>query len=200
MLDLLQRLIAAGRRSTNVGGIGGIKRSAAPWSIAGSTDAFRLAVQTMSKSATHPTDAAPVIRCGKNGPELVEMKWGLRPRNGGEPVINVRAETADLSKNRCLIPASDFELFTGAEHPKRRWVVRLRGEPLFFFAGLWRPATAHWPATFAALTIKAAADLEPLTDRQMAVIRPADAVAWFGDCASAAMLLRPLPSGSYAVE
>lgn len=107
----------------------------------------------MRDSETHPTDTAPVIRWGKHGPELAEMRWGFEARDRGEPVINVRAETAEITRNRWLIPATDFELFTGAEHPKRRWQLTVKREPLFFFAGLWGRATAGAPDSFAALTI-----------------------------------------------
>lgn len=154
----------------------------------------------MDDAATHPTDTAPVIRWGRHGPELADMRWGFDAGKGGEPIINVRAETADLSRNRCLIPATDFELFTGAEHPKRRWKVTLKGETLFFFAGLWRHGRGGTPDAFAALTIEAAPDLLPLTDRQMAVIRPSDAATWLEHEHGAAELLKPLPSGSFEVQ
>lgn len=154
----------------------------------------------MSAGETHPTDTAQVIRLGEHGPELVSMHWGFELERGGEPAINIRAETADTAHNRCLIPARDFELFTGAEHPKRRWRVSVKGEPVFFFAGLWRLGTSDSSDSFAALTIEAAPDLAPLTDRQMAVIRPADVRAWLEDEHAAAELLKPLPAGSYDVE
>ena len=128
------------------------------------------------------------------------MRWGFEPANGGEPVINIRAETADVSSNRCLIPASDFELFTGADYPKRRWRIAVKGEPLFFFAGLWRSASAAWPLSYAALTIEAAPDLKPLTDRQMALIRASDAATWLTSVELASGLLKPLPPGSYEIE
>jgi putative SOS response-associated peptidase YedK len=149
---------------------------------------------------THPADTAPVIRWGHEGPELVEMRWGFEPRRGGEPVINVRGETADLTVQRCLVPVTELELFTGAKHPKRRWKVTLAREPIFFFAALWRGATAHWPRSYALLTIRAAPDLAALADRTPAVIRPADAGRWLSDPATASYLLEALPSGSYEVE
>lgn len=154
----------------------------------------------MTALETHPSDTAPVIRLGRDGPELADMRWGFAPRRGGEPIFNIRAEAADLTHNRCLIPASDFELFTGAGHPKRRWKVTLKGEPLFFFAGIWKKGRARAPASFAAITIEAAPDLLPLTDRQMAVIRPADSAAWLSDADLARELLKPLPPGSYEIE
>ena len=154
----------------------------------------------MMNRETHPTDIAPIVRWSRGAAELVDMRWGIEEEDGGEPIINIRADTADLSHNRCLIPASEFELFTGAEHPKRRWKIRLKGEPLFFFAGLWRQASAGRPACFAALTIDAAPDLLPLSDRQMAVIRPSDAALWLVDEEAAAELLKPLPPGSFSIK
>ena len=154
----------------------------------------------MAPADTHPTDTGSVVRWGENGPELVGMRWGWEPRPGADPVINIRAETADLSANRCLIPASEFFLFTGAGQPKRRWRVTLKSERTFFFAGLWREASDHWPESYAGITIDAARDLEPLVDRQMAVITPAGLAAWFADEAAARSLLKPLPGGSYRIE
>lgn len=154
----------------------------------------------MSGPDKHPADDAPVVRPGGRDPEIVQMRWGFEPGEGGEPIINIRSETADLSRNRCLVPATGFDLFTGAEHPKRRWTVRLKGAPIFFLAAIWREATAKWPESYAVLTIEAAADLAPLTDRQMAVIGRSDAARWFENEQVAADLLGPMPAGSYEVS
>jgi putative SOS response-associated peptidase YedK len=154
----------------------------------------------MAATETHPTDTAAVIRLAPDGPELVQMRWGWKPENAGEPVINVRAETADVGDHRCLVPADELELFTGAEHPKRRWRVTLKGEPVLFFAGLWRPPTPQWPESYAILTIDAAPDIATLNDRQPAVIRPADVAAWLSGADAARDLLRPLPAGTYDVR
>ena len=55
---------------------------------------------------------------------------------------------------------------------------RLKDSDWFCFAGVWREARGNWPESFAVLTIPAAPDLEHLTDRQLAVIRPEEAKAW----------------------
>lgn len=153
----------------------------------------------MASGDTHPTETAAVVRFGAAGPELVHMRWGWMPTDGASPVINLRAETADLAGHRCLVPATEMEFFTGAEPPKRKWRVSLKGEPMFFFGGLWRAATAEWPESYAVLTIDAAPDILPLNDRQPAVIRPADVPTWLGDANRARKLLEPLPAGSYDV-
>jgi putative SOS response-associated peptidase YedK len=124
---------------------------------------------------------------------------GLEPASGTELVINLRAETADVTNNRCLVPASELELFTGSEHPKRRWRVTLRGEPVFFFGSLWREATADAPASYAVLTIDAAPDIQPFADRQPVIIKSRDVPLWLSG-QNAAPLLEALPAGSYEVR
>lgn len=162
------------------------------------THAFRVGFEKMATGDTHPTDTAAVVRQGKNGAELIQMRWGLKPQAGGEPIINVRAETADVNTHRCLLPATEFFLFTGEEHPKRRWRITLKDDALFFFAGLWRKASLDWPESYAILTIDAAPDLAALADRQMAVIRRKDTTAWLETGAKS--LLEPLPKDSYLVD
>lgn len=155
----------------------------------------------MTDADTRPTDTAPVVRWGDDGPELVEMRWGWKPdEEGGEPTINVRVETADLSGHRCLVPAIELDLFTGAGHPRRRWKVTVKAETVFFFAALSREATQQWPESYALITIDAAADLSPLTDRQPAIILPSEAGTWLSSQTDPSELLKPLPSGSFNVE
>lgn len=146
--------------------------------------------------AERPTDMAPVVRNGLTGFELVSMRWGFRAAEG-EPVINLPSEGRRFARNRCLVPATELDLFTGAETPKTRCRVRLKDSDWFCFAGVWRAARGNWPESFAVLTIPAAPDLQHLTERQAAVIRPEDARAWL-------TLSRPqktlLTAGSYVVE
>jgi putative SOS response-associated peptidase YedK len=150
--------------------------------------------------AKRPTDQAPVVRGGLNGFELVSMRWGFAPGANGEPVINIQSEGRRFAKKRCLIPATELDLFTGTGKPKTRWRARLTNSDWFCFAGIWREAKGNWPESFAALTIQAAPDLQHLTERQIAVIRPEDARAWLTLSRPQKTLLRPLAAGSYVVE
>ena len=149
--------------------------------------------------AERPTDQAPVVRSGPSGFELVFMRWGFAPGRGGEPVINIRSEGRRFAKRRCLVPATELDLFTGDRSPRTRWRVRLKDSDWFCFAGIWREAKGNWPESFAVLTIPAAPDLEHLTDRQLAVIRPEEARSWLTLSRPEEELLRPLPKGSYEV-
>lgn len=93
-----------------------------------------------------------------------------------------------------------IELFTDAGHPKRKWRVTLKEEPVFFFAALWRQASAGWPESYAILIVDAAPDILPLNERQPAVIRARDVEAWLRDEEAPRALLKPLAAGSYEVR
>jgi hypothetical protein len=70
----------------------------------------------------------------------------------------------------------------------------------FYFAGIWPPATCEWPEAFAVLTIEANEDVAPFHDRQMAVLRREQRMAWLDGICAEDELLRPLPAGSFTVQ
>lgn len=128
---------------------------------------------------TAPADAVgeigAVIRPGRDGIEMVNLRWGLQPRDeGGRPFTLVRAEGRGIDQRRCLVPASEFYLSRGG----RRYRFTLADGDWFYFAGIWRPKSRCWPEAYAIVTIASAADVEPFHDRQMAVIRRCDRNAW----------------------
>jgi len=52
-----------------------------------------------------------IVRYGEEGVEMVELPWGLRPKEPGErPFTLVRAEGRTFPIHRCLVPASEFQL------------------------------------------------------------------------------------------
>jgi putative SOS response-associated peptidase YedK len=130
-----------------------------------------------------PTDKAPVIRRLEDGTNaFAELRWGFPPaRPKGAPVINFRSEGRRFPKGRCLIPASHFFEFTGTKSPKSKW-----------------PEGAG--DAFTLLTIEPGPDVAPILDRQMVVLDRADWLAWLDLTRPEAELLRPLPTGSLAVE
>ncbi|TIO24017.1 SOS response-associated peptidase [Mesorhizobium sp.] len=137
-----------------------------------------------------------VIR--RNGDvEMVELPWGLQPREpGGRAFTVIRADGRTFPDHRCLVPASEFRHRSRGKH----YGFSLADGDWFYFAGIWRPATPHWPASYAILTIAANADVAPFHDRQMAVLRREDRMAWLDRTCREEELLRPLPPRTFKVR
>lgn len=146
-------------------------------------------------------DASPdqrrvIIRRSGGDVEMVRLPWGLQPREaGGRSFPVIRSEERTFPDNRCLVPASEFR------HRRRGelFCFALAGEDWFYLAGIWRPATRNWPESFTILTVEANADIAPYQDRQMAVLRREQRMAWLDMICPEAELLRPLPAGSFTV-
>src|SRR4029450_10549943 len=50
-----------------------------------------------------------IVRYGDDGVEMVELPWGLCPKEPGNlPLMLVRAEGRKCPSHRCLVPASEF--------------------------------------------------------------------------------------------
>ena len=147
-------------------------------------------------------EVGPVMHVSGNGVELVPMAFGFPPKNPrGGPVFNFKSEGRRFDKsNRCLIPASAFFEFTGKRYPKAKHRFALKEAPFMAIAGLWRETESGGPPAFTMLTTAPCADVEPFHDRQVAVLRPEDWVAWLHLTKPEAELLRPLPEGSLDVE
>jgi putative SOS response-associated peptidase YedK len=134
-----------------------------------------------------------IIRRHDGDMEMVELPWGLRPRDGGPRAVNVvRAEGRTFSTHRCLVPASEFR--------HKSFGFSLANGDWFYFAGIWRPATADWPEAYAILTIEANADIAPFHDRQMAVLTRERRIAWLNGLVPDDEILRPLPAGTFRVR
>ncbi|RWJ31993.1 SOS response-associated peptidase [Mesorhizobium sp.] len=135
-----------------------------------------------------------VIRRSAGDVEMVELPWGLEPRErGGRPFTVIRAEGRSFPSHRCLIPASEFRHRSRGKH----YGFSLADGDWFYFAGIWRPATGDWPQAFAILTFEASADVAPFHDRQMAVLRREQRMAWLDRTCSEEELLRPLPAQTF---
>ena len=144
-----------------------------------------------------PTDQRRIIiRRDSPDVEMVELPWGLRPTEpGGRPFTLVRAEGRRFPSHRCLVPASEFQLSRRGQ----RYTVGLADGAWFYFAGIWRPASADWPESYAILTVPANADVAPYNDRQMMVLRRTQRFDWLDLSRPEDELLRPLPKGTFHV-
>jgi putative SOS response-associated peptidase YedK len=135
-----------------------------------------------------------VIRRNAGDVEMVELPWGLEPRErGGRPFTVIRAEGRSFPSHRCLIPASEFRHRSRGKH----YGFSLADGDWFYFAGIWRPATADWPEAFAILTIEANADIAPFHDRQMAALRRDQRMVWLDRTSREEALLRSLPAQTF---
>jgi putative SOS response-associated peptidase YedK len=137
-----------------------------------------------------PTQTVAAIREVDGRRELVQLRWGLLPAwsdasKGGPPMINARSETAAkrpafrnaFRRRRCLIPADGFYEWQAAEAgPKQPFLITLRDERPFAFAGLWERCPGPDQSTVESCTIlttNANDRLRELHDR-MPVILPQD--------------------------
>ncbi|MDW9652899.1 SOS response-associated peptidase [Sinorhizobium meliloti] len=138
-----------------------------------------------------------IIRRYGGDVEMVELPWGLQPREiGGRPFTVVRAEGRTFPSHRCLVPASEFRRRSRG----KTYSFSLSDGDWFYFAGIWRPASSNWPEAYAILTIEANEDIAPYHDRQMVVLRREQRVEWLDRTRPEAELLRPLPGGSLHVS
>jgi putative SOS response-associated peptidase YedK len=133
--------------------------------------------------------------------KVVEMRWGLRPRQGEKPWHNVRAEGKWFpADQRCLVTCDGY-FINVKEGPNRgRWHVTWPGEPQFCMAGIWRPALPDWPASYAIITCEPGPDLSPYEDRQSVFLPPDTWGEWLSGRAKEEDVLKPAPPGSLAVS
>jgi putative SOS response-associated peptidase YedK len=151
------------------------------------------------------TDMGPIVRAVEGEAdmgELVQRRWSW-PGQGGKPVYNFRSDGREFTSGRCLILADGFYEFTDpADKKKKRkdkWLFTRTDEPWFCIAGIWR-AVKDLGEAFTMLTVPPGPDIAPYHDRQIAVLNRSDWARWLDPSVSAKAILKPLPSGSLAVE
>lgn len=162
-----------------------------------------------------PSQPVPVVRLRPADPEgrreLVLLRWGLVPSWADDPsignrLINARAESAARKpafrkafvRRRCLVVADGFYEWQGVGRSKRPYLIRMRDERPFAFAGLWESwdgADHSHIESCTILTTEANALVRPLHDRMPVVIAPEDYARWLDASDEAAeragALLRP---------
>lgn len=103
---------------------------------------------TVEKDYVAPGKPGPVVIATEAGRVLTAMIWGF-PLNG-KPVTNVRNYTSPFWKSalanpprRCLVPVTEFQEWSVAPMPdtgkKRAHWFSVPSQPIFAFAGIWRP-------------------------------------------------------------
>jgi putative SOS response-associated peptidase YedK len=142
----------------------------------------------------YPGRPAPVLRREGGGLKLETMTWGFPGPAAakGRPVTNIRNLDSPFWRSalsnverRCLVPVTRFCEWTAEPDPatKRKRKVWFglhpaeREEPLFAFAGLWRPGEGGPYMAF--LTCEPNRIVGAVHPKAMPVmLRPGDALAW----------------------
>jgi putative SOS response-associated peptidase YedK len=159
----------------------------------------------------------------ESGRELVWLRWGLVPSWADDPsignrLINARAETAAtkpafraaMRQRRCLVVADGFYEWQRAGKQKTPYLVRMRDDRPFGFAGLWESWEGPDHSAIESctlLTTEANEVVRPIHDRMPVIIAPSDYQRWLdptvANAEKIAPLLRPYPSDemtAYAVS
>lgn len=138
-----------------------------------------------------PTQLAPIVR-QQDGVRTASMvRWGLVPswaKEIGTPLNNARSEEAatkpsfrsPFKSRRCLVPVSSFYEWEKTPEGKQPWSIRVKGVPLFCFAGLWdRNDTLGEPIeSFAILTRAPNEFMARIHDRMPCIVRPEHYDLW----------------------
>lgn len=180
--------------------------------------AYRAAVGALAELAPRynaaPSQLLPVLHRAGDAPAAELMRWGLVPfwDKSAKPriaPINARAEDAlakptfkqALQKRRCLVLADGFFEWQKQDPEGKLKVpfhIQLRGAKPFAFAGIYEASTETRPATFAFLTTRPNALMEPIHDRMPVILRPEAEERWLEpgplDAAALEQIAQPYPA------
>jgi putative SOS response-associated peptidase YedK len=139
------------------------------------------------------------------GAEAAILRWGLIPGWAmdaaiGNRMINARAESvaerpafrAAFRKRRCAIAADGFYEWKREGKGKQPYLIRLKGDRAFAFAGLWdswRAPDGGSVETCAIITTEANPLVSAIHDRMPVILTGAAIGAWVGPEANEAALL-----------
>lgn len=135
-----------------------------------------------------PTDTVPAITAASTGKNTVSLfKWGFPGfAQNSSVIINARSETLYerplfrrlITNNRCLLPASAFYEWKKANSKipvkKEKHIISLKGETMFYMAGLYNTFTGKHGEQFNAfviITTQANNEISWLHDRMPVIIR-----------------------------
>jgi putative SOS response-associated peptidase YedK len=136
----------------------------------------------------YPGYRAPVLRRDGERLRLEMMSWGFPGPMAakGRPVTNVRNLASPFWRSaiasperRCIVPVTRFCEWTGDKGSKRKvWFgMHEQADPLFAFAGIWRPGEGGPFMAF--LTCEANQTVGAVHPKAMPVmLRPADIGRW----------------------
>jgi len=161
-----------------------------------------------------PTSTVWIARSNDKNVWLEPVRWGLvarwskDPSKGPHP-INARADTVAtsklfaplLKKRRCLVPCDGFYEWQQSPSGKQPYVIRMKTNEPFFFAGLydiWHEGEPDALATFTIITGEPNELVAPIHTRMPVIVKPADYERWLDpnmtDPAALADIFTPYPA------
>lgn len=167
-----------------------------------------------------PTQSILAVRAGDEGREAARMRWGLIPSWAKDTklaasMINARAETvaekpayrAAFKRRRCLVPVSGFYEWRRDGKSKVPYLISLRNEELFAFAGLWekwKSPDGELVESCTVLTTSPNELMSTIHDRMPVILKPADYGVWLDpqldDAGALSTLLVSYPSDEMQAE
>ena len=156
---------------------------------------FRASVPAQFNAADEVLPGYPgmVIREQDGGRILQSMVWGfplpMKSKRTGlpikpKPVNNIADLTSGMWRNiapkpsaRCLIPMTEFAEAEGEKGSKTRTWFRVRGEPIFAWAGMWRES-AEWGAVYSGMMTDCNEAIRPVHNRMPVLLHPDEHDQW----------------------
>jgi len=137
-----------------------------------------------------PSDPAAVILSAGGKPRLELLPWSWK-RADGRPLLNVTAERwKGPPAARGIVPIDAFYEYRGEKAPKQQWrFTPTANEPQGF-------AVAVQDGRYVLITTEPGPDVEPVHDRQPAILGLRDWHAWLSEPDWPRQLLKPSPAGA----
>lgn len=169
---------------------------------------------SVEKDYVSPGRPGYVVREEGGSRVLSVMDWGFPFQ--GKPVTNVRNYTSSFwlsalkaPERRCLVPVTEFQEWSAEPMPdtgkKKSFWFSVRSQPIFAFAGIWRPSEGNPVYSF----LTCGYDGDPANHLVGAVhpkacpvvLHPEDYDRWLhADLPEAISLASPFPSQLMTVE
>lgn len=128
--------------------------------------------------------------------EMVEATWGSNPRFAGASFRFVRSEGRTFPGQRCLVPASEFQMTVGA----KRYRVTLDCGNHFYLAAVWEPPMGEWGLSYRIITVPANAEVAHYQERHGALVHRRQAKHWLDMSVPESDLLVTPPARTFLIE
>jgi putative SOS response-associated peptidase YedK len=167
-------------------------------------------------ATVHPKEPGWVVRQQDSKMVLEQMTWGfpvvLRGKKGQplkpKPVNNARFDKlgafwkrwASQPEHRCLIPATRYAEAVGTPGKMTETWLSVRDQPVFAWAGLWRPSD-EWGHSYTGVMTANALELEHIHDRSPVILMPDQWHIWLtAPLDELYQFDKPFPAGAMDVQ